>query len=237
MSKYQAYVDRVTSNGINNSFQEDMSSSSKRQAYENLLTSPTLTSVDEMELVEQSDKTYELKLKESKPSIVSDIDSFYKRVVLFPPDDGVRLGTYISHQGKTFLTTKIKGNEIYPEAEIEFCNYELLIKGKSEKIYVGEDVFNKPEYEYITTPDYTLPCVATSKIYSTLDNSQIPLPVGALYLYIPYHEEIDIPVNLKFMVHGNQYTATTVEKIGLIKDKNGEWHGCLEIRGQREVKK
>lgn len=199
-----------------------------------ILNSPTLTSVDEMELVEQLDRTYELKLKESKPSIVSNVDSFYKRTVLFTPDDGIKLGSYLNYEGKTYLATKIKGNDIYPEAEIEFCNYEFTIKGIETEIEIGKDKFDKPEYEYITTPDYSIPCVATSKIYSTLDNSQIPLPVGALYVYVPFHEDIEIPVNIEFMVHGNQYKATTVEKIGLLKDAFGKWYGCLEIRGQRE---
>lgn len=235
MSKYQAYIDRVTASG--NTYQEDVMNSTKRQAYEYIMSSPTLVSIDEMELEEQSDKTFELKLKESKSSIVSDVDSFYKRTILFTPDDGVRLGSYMDYKGRTYLVTKTKEDEIYPQADVEFCNYEILIKGKDERFEIGKDEFNKPEYEYIAVPDFTIPCVATSKIYSILDNSQIPLPEGAINIFLPYHKEINVPINYEFDVHGDTFQVTTINKTNLLKDVNGELYGFIEIRGQRGQKK
>lgn len=231
MFNFQAYIDRVKPDGI--SFQTDISDSTKRQAYEYMMNSPSLTSTDEMELEEQSDKTYEVVLKESRPSIVSDIDSFYKRAILFTPDTEVKLGTYMNYKNVTYLITKTKGNEIYPEVEIEFCNYDFPIEVEKERVEVDRDEFGKPIYELIGE-DYSIPSVATSKIYSALDNSQMPLPVGALYVYVPYHKDVKIPINYEFVMYGDTYQVTSAPKTHLLKDENGELYGYLELRSQRK---
>lgn len=231
MHRFQTYIDRVNPDGI--TFQNSVSDSTKRQVYEYMMNSPSLVSTDVMEIEEQSDKTYKLVLKESKPSIVSDVDSFYKRTILFAPDSEVKLGTYMNYKDDTYLITKTKGNEIYPQVDIQFCNFDFLIEVEKVRIEVRKDPQGRPVYDYIGT-DYYIPSVATSKIYSTLDNSQIPLPVGALYVYVPYHEKIDIPVNVEFEMHGDTYQATTVSKVNLLKDENGKLYGYLEIRGQRK---
>lgn len=231
MHKYQAYISRVKPDGI--TFSDDTRNSTKRQAFESIMSSSTLSLVDEMVLVEQLDKTYKLELKETKPSIVSDIDSFYKRRILFTPDTNIRLGSYIEHRDKMYLLTKVNDDDIYPDAEMEFCNYEFLIKGKEDKIQIGMNEFNKPKYEYFTQPDFTIPCVATSKQYSALDNSQMPLPTGAVYVYIPYHEKVIVPVNYEFNIHGDNYKVSSSSKINVLKDQWGNSQGYIEIRGQR----
>lgn len=231
MSDLSAFYGRMNAGGTDH--RESFMSSTKRQVYNYIMNSPSRRTVDEMELVEQADKTYKLMHKESKYSIVSDKETFYKRTVLFLPDEDTKLGSYLQYDNKTYLTTNISDVDGYPQAFVEFCNFELLIKVEKIKIQVGTDNFGKPVWEYIGE-DYTIPAVATSKIYSTLDNSQMPLPVGALYIYIPYHEKIDIPLNYEFDMYGDTFQVTTVSKVNLLKDDNGDLYGYLEIRGQRK---
>lgn len=231
MSIYKAFRDRVRVNG--STYQEGVQGSSKQLQYTHIMTSPTRSSVDEMKLVKQKDGTFELELKESRYSIVSDIDSFYKRVILFLPDTVIKLGTYIQHKDDFYLVTKTKGNEIHPETEIQFCNFDFPIEVEKEKIMVGRDPFGNPIWDEIGK-DYTIPSVATSKIYSALDNSQMPLPVGALYVYVPYHEDIHIPINYEFTMYGDTYQVTSAPKTHLLKNKDGTLYGYLELRGQRK---
>lgn len=232
MSIYDAYRARVQA--ISYTSQDDLIASTKRQAHASMMDSPNLVVVKNMVLEEQEDKTFILSAREYKPSIVSDVDSFYKRKVLFTPDGGIPLGSYLEHRDKTYLVMKVNDDDIYPGAEMEFCNYEIEIKGAETRVQVGVDSFKRPQWSIIT-PEYSIPCVATSKIYSIIDNSQLPLPEGAMNVYVQYNENIVIPVNHKFEVHGDTYKVTTVSKINLLKDRSGGLVGYLEIRGQRWV--
>lgn len=230
MSKYSAFYGRHR--GL--SKQEAIISSTKNKAYNYIMGSPSRRTVEYMGLVEQTDKTYKAVSMEDKYSIVSDKETFRKRDILFLPDEGVELGSYLKYDNKIYLATGISDVDIYPQAFVEHCNYELLIKGDKTKVIVDYDERGRPMYDYVGSEDYTIPCVITSKIYSALDNSQMPLPTGAIMVYVPYHKEIDIPINHDFQVYGDSYKVTTVSKSDLIKNDSGKTIGVLEIRGQRE---
>lgn len=234
MGIYDAYRARVQAVSYTN--QDDLIASTKRQAHASMMDSPNLVVVKNMVLEEQEDKTFMLSAREYKPSIVSDVDSFYKRKVLFTPDGGIPLGSYLEHRDKTYLVMKVNDDDIYPGAEMEYCNYEIEIKGEKVKVEVGKDDLGNAKYSS-HQPKYKIPCVATSKIYSILDNSQIPLPEGAINIYLPYHENVKIPVNYEFVIYGDTFQVTTASKINLLKDRMGILHGFLEIRGQRGVSK
>lgn len=233
MGKYDAYIARVNING--NTFQEDIRNATYHQAEEFLMNSPARETVEVMQLIKQSDNTFRIEPKENKYCIVSDdrAEPLYKKTILFSPDEQVKSGTYIKYRGKVYLVTVNKDVEFYPESVMELCNYDVIIKGEKKRVQVGVDEFGKPKYEIISTPDYLLPSVYDDKIYSALDNSQISNPVGATMLYLPYHKEINIPVNYNFIVHGDNQQVTTIGKSKLLKDENGEWYGCLEVRLQR----
>lgn len=231
MSKYSAFYGR---HGNSETKAEALDDSSKRQAYNLIMNSPTRRTVELMQLEEQPDEIFGLVSVESKYSIVSDKETFKKRIMLWRPDEGVSLGSYLRYDGRIYLATDVSDIDIYPQAFVDHCNYEFLIKNEPVRTRVGTDERGRPVYEY-TESKYTIPCVITSKIYSTLNNSPVPLPVGAIMVYIPYHEKINVPVNHEFEVYGDKYKVTTVSTADLIRDRNGKVHGVLEIRGQREV--
>lgn len=231
MSIYDSYRNRVYSNSYTS--QEELINSTKKQVYDNLVNSPSMSVVEQLFLTKNPDGTLYPETRDFKPSIISDVDVFYKRKILFLPDTKLSLGAYIKHKDKTYLITKINDNDIYAEATMEYCNVQFLVKGKEEKIIDGLNELKKPNYVTIKLPDYVLPCVVTSKQYSALDNSQMPLPTGAIYVYIPYHKDIDIYVNYEFLVHGDNYKITSISKTMLMEDEFGNVSGVLEIRGQR----
>lgn len=232
---FEAFRGRVQADGIDH--REGFRNATKRQIHNYIKNSPTRVSVEHLELVEQDDKTWTLETTEVKDAIVSDKETFYKRTILFPPDEGVKLGSYMQYDNKVYLATGISDVDGYPQSFVEFCNQIIKVKGEKTEILTGKkDALGRPEKKIVQS-EYNIPCVATSKIYSVLDNSQIPLPEGAIMIYIPYHEKIDIPINYEFHIHGDTYQVTTVNKINVLTDENGMKYGYLEIRGQRDVNK
>lgn len=231
LDRYKAYIDRVKPDGI--SFQTDVQGSSKRKAYEYIMGSPALSHVNEMELVKQSDNTFTVEPKKTHPALVSDKDSFYERIILYLPDTHVKLGTYIKEKDDLYIVTLEKRNPIYPETEIKYCNFDLPIEVEKTRVEIGRDEFGKPVYEYIGE-DYTIPVATTSKMYSALGNSQVPLPVGAIYMYTPYHKDINIPTNYEFLMYGDTYQVTSSPKTTLLEDEDGVLYGYLEVRCQRK---
>lgn len=231
MDFYKAFRDRVQVAGY--TYQDSMQNSSKQLQHDHIMSSPTRATTDEMELVKQPNKTFKVETKESHYSIVSDVDSFYKRLILFLPDTYIELGSYVNYKNDTYLVTLTKGNDIYPEVEVQYCNFSFPVEVEKERIEVGKDEFGRPIYDYIGE-DYTIPSVVTSKIYSALDNSQMPLPVGALYVYVPYHKDIVIPINYEFVMYGDTYQVTSAPKTHLLKREDGSLYGYLELRGQRK---
>lgn len=234
MSKYSAFRNRTQASG--KTHRDGFRNSTKRQIRAYIENSPSRSIVDILQLEEQPDKTYDLVVAESQIAIVSDKETFYKRTILFLPDEDVQLGTYVKYDNKVYLATNISDVDGYPQSFVEYCNHSIKIKGEETRVLIGKDSLNRPQYKTISL-DFTLPCVATSKIYSVLDNSQIPLPEGAIMVYLPYHEKINIPVNYEFQIHGITYQVTTVNPINVLTDDNGQKYGYLEIRGQSDVKK
>lgn len=234
MSKYNAFRNRVKASG--ETHLDGFRNSTKRQVRNYILNSPTRSTVEVLQLEEQLDKTYKLITAESKVAIVSDKETFYKRTILFLPDEGVQLGSYVKYDNKVYLAMGVSDVDGYPQSFVEFCNQTIKVKGEATRIPDGKDALGKPKYKTVHV-EFDVPCVATSKIYSVLDNSQIPLPEGAIMIYVPYHEKIDIPTNYEFHIHGDTYQVTTPNKINVLTDENGVKYGYLEIRGQRDVNK
>lgn len=233
-SEFSAFRARMNSYGANE--KEEYMNSTKIIAREKILNSPTRSDVELLQLEEQLDKTYKLTASEVKPSIVSDKETFYKRTILFLPDEGIQLGSYLKYDNKYYLTTNISDIDGYPQAFVEYCNQTIKIKGEETKVLVGKDSLGRPQYKTVKV-EFNLPCVATSKIYSVLDNSQMPLPEGAILIYLPYHEKINVPVNYEFQIQDTTYQVTTVNKVNVLSDELGNKYGYIEIRGQSDVKK
>lgn len=231
MSKYSAYIKRVQAGG--KTHLDGFRNSTKRQIRNYILNSPSRSTVELLQLEEQPDKTYRLTTAESKIAIVSDKETFYKRTILFLPDEDVQLGSYVKYDNKTYLVTNISDVDGYPQAFVEYCNYRLDIKtGETVRIQTGVDERGRPIWDYIEKT-ITLPCTVSSKIYAVLDNSQIPLPEGAIMIQLTYHPDININVNDEFVIHGDKIQITTVSKDDLLFDDVNGLYGFYTLRGQR----
>jgi len=216
MSDFQAYRDRV--NAMGNSIQESMINNSKNLTTEQIMNSPSLSYVKLNDGID------------SLPCIVSDKDSFNKREFLFLPDSIINVGDYIHHDTFTYLATDRMRNEIYPELTGELCNETYRVKGGQTKQIVGHDEYtSKPIYDYIDEA-FDVPCVMTTKTYSTADNSPIPLPDGAAIVKLPYIEGMIPKVNDEFDHRGSQYQVTNVSYTNVINEV-----GYIEIRLAIEV--
>lgn len=217
MSKYEAYRERVGASGT--SVQDAVISTTKRQTVNFIMKSPSL------KYVLLNDET------EGKPCIVSDKESFNKRVFLFLPDTEINVGDYIHYDTFTYLATNRKRDNLYPELTGEVCNdmYKVLI-GQT-KVTIGRDDFNRPIYDYISE-SRDVPCVMTTKTYSTADNSAIPLPDGAMIVKLPYLEGVYPKVNDEFKHRSGSYQVTDVSYENVINEV-----GYVEIRLALEVDK
>lgn len=215
MSAYKSYRDRI---GVSGSTSQDaLHKSTKRQNYNYILDSPSKSDVLLNEEVE------------TRPCIVSNRESFNKRLFLFLPDTKVNIGDYIHYDTFTYLATDRNRDDIYPELTGELCNEVFKIKGNETRTIVGEDAFGRPLYDYLTE-EFDLPCVMTTKTYSTADNSAIPLPEGAMIVKIPYIENMTPNVNAEFKIWEEDYQITDVSYINVIHKV-----GYIEIRLAREV--
>jgi hypothetical protein len=215
MSDFQAYRDRV--NAMGNSIQESVINNSKQLTTEQMLNSPSLKYVKLNDGIE------------SLPCIVSDEDSFNKREFLFVPDSIINVGDYIHHDTFTYLATDRNRDDIYPELTGELCNETYKIITGQTKQTVGTDDFGRPIYDYIDEVD-NVPCVMTTKIYSTIDNSAIPLPDGSMMIKLPYLVGTLPKVNDEFIHHESHYKVTTISYENVIADV-----GYVEIRLQTGV--
>lgn len=216
MNEYDAYRNRISASGVN--MQDAIYQASKRKIINDLLNSPTLTRVRL-----NSDRRY-------YSVIISDIETFYKRVVLFMPETVVNVGDYVRHESSTYLATDCKKDNLYPQLYVELCNETFVLRKESTKIIIGYDEFKRPIYESTPTNEYQIPCVMTTKIYSIVDNSAIPLPDGAMMIKMPYIREQIPSVNYIITFHNAQYKVTTISYEKVINDV-----GYIEIRLQRET--
>lgn len=218
MSDYQFYLDRLgISAGVKTS-QDAIRESTKRQNYSFILNSPSKSPV------RLNDELEEL------PCIVSNKDSFNIRLFLFLPDTKVEVGDYVHHDTFTYLATDRNRNDIYPELTGELCNEMFRVKGLTVRQESEEvDDFGRPIYEDVSE-EYDIPCVMTTKTYSTADNSAIPLPEGAMIVKIPYKEDMIPKQNDEFKIWGEDYQITDVSLVNVIHGI-----GYVEIRLAREV--
>lgn len=196
MSPYSAYRERLNNSGSTS--QDSIINATKRQQMSLMMSSPTLSYVT---LNDEED---------TRPSIVSDIETFNKRRFLFLPDSEVNVGDYIKHDKKIYLATDKTTDEIYPQLFGELCNSVFkFVKGQT-RIIIDTDYRGAPIYETVDD-EVEIPCVMTTKIYSALSNSPIPLPSGAMIIKIPYDPEIVVPLNYPYKIKSSQYKVTSVD--------------------------
>lgn len=217
MSYFDAYKARVSPNG--ESMQDSTLSSAKRKAANDIMRSPTLS------YVKLNDGLSDV------PVIISDKETFHKRTFLFIPDTVINVGDYIRQQdGAIYLSINQKKNDIYPQLIGELCNEVFIMKTEPTRVTIGYDDFKRPIYRDIGSKDIPIPCVATDKIYSTIDNSAIPLPDGALMIRIPYDVNLIPKVNYIFNQRGREFKVNTISYDNVIDEI-----GYLEIRLQSET--
>lgn len=216
MSYLDAYKARVKASGA--SMQDAVLQTTKRQAYKYIMDSPTLSYV---RLNDNADMI---------PSIVSDKDTFHKREYLFVPDTAVNVGDYIRQDDAIYLAVDQKKNEIYPQLIGELCNETFTLElGDPIKVITGYDDNKRPIYEFISSTE-TLPCVMTTKIPSTIENSAIPLPDGAMIVRIPFIEDKLPKVNYIFTHRDQQFKVTTISYEHVVDNV-----GFIEMRLQKET--
>lgn len=231
---FDAYRARTQQDGLTH--EDGLVASTKRQVHNYIQSSPSKSIVEIFNIGKGLTDEYELISHGLKTTIVSDKETFYKRTILFEPDEVVDIGSYIKHDKRFYLMTEGSDVEIYPAGFLEFCNYTIKVPiGATVEIENGKDERDRPKYKYIT-PTMNIPAVVSSKIYSVLDNSQVPLPEGALMVKIPYHSTVTLKVNDILEVFGDETKVTTIAKESLLINDNNEYYGFYTIRCQKVTK-
>lgn len=215
MSIYDAYRARVGASGA--SMQDAVKNTTKRQAINYIMSSPTLSYV---RLNDDVDLT---------PVVESDKETFQKRIYLFLPDTVINVGDYI-HQSNNaiYLATDQDKDDIYPQLIGELCNEFFELVTEATKVIIGYNDFNRPIYRNVGAQTYLIPCVLTSKIYSTIDNSAIPLPEGSLMIRMSYDPLKIPPINYVFTYRGSPYKVNTISYENVVKEV-----GFVEMRLER----
>lgn len=196
----------------------EVKNSTQKSNYDAIMHSPTRKSVkinDELE---------------DKYCLVTDIDSYEIRQFLFLPNTVVNKGTYIHYEDYVYLVVKGTSNEDFPKVNALVCNFQFPIKKTVIREVVGKLPNGRPDIRDIESV-ITIPSVMSGKIYSTLDNSSLPLPEGVQSILIPFRDELP-EINQNLMVYNSQYRITEVLPQILIR--NNEVIGYFEIRLQRE---
>lgn len=167
--------------------------------------------------------------------IPSDIETYESRKFLFLPDTKIYKGDYISYDNFIYLVISHNTNDMSPQATARLCNYDFPIR--SEVVKTGEIAgyhLNGKPISKTQTIYHTKPCVMTSKIYSSGENSSIPLPDGAMTIYLPFVVDDPLPeLNQKITYRQSQYKVTDLIFQNVFKFDNVE-KGYVEIRLQRE---
>lgn len=215
MSYFDAYKARVNSSGA--SMRDAIQNHTKREAVNNIMSSPTLSYVR---------LNYNV---DSTPVIVSDKEMFHKRTYLFLPDAIVNVGDYIhQNDSTTYLAVDQKKDDIYPQLVGELCNEIFLLITEGARVIVGYDDFKRPIYRVVGAKMLNIPCVMTTKVPSMIDNSAIPLPEGAMIIKIPYVVDQIPPINYVFKYKdGLSYKVTNITYENVINNV-----GYVEIRLQ-----
>ena len=191
-------------------------------------TSPNLKKVT----IDDSDILYDC--------IISHDDKYWEKRFLFRPDVALPVGSYIHNdEGKygkhIYLALERTTDDIYPQLFGVKCNTYYEIVTGTRIIETGVDDFGMPIFE---EEDETLKirCHATTQAYSALSNSPVPLPSGAMNIYIPYDKAYAdlIQLNDKYVNNNAEYKVTEVVREHAIEEDN---EGYLIIYLQRKVEK
>lgn len=167
--------------------------------------------------------------------IPTNVDTYETRKFLFLPDTKIYKGDYINYDSFIYLVISENRSSIDPQATARLCNYDFPLR--EETIKTGEIAGYHPNGKPIPktkTIYHTKPCVMTSKIYSSAENSSIPLPDGAMTIYLPFVVDDHLPeLNQKITYRQSQYKVTDLIFQNVFKFDNVE-KGYVEIRLQRE---
>lgn len=178
----------------------------------------------------------QINFEDKQPCIVKDIENFKIRKFMFLPEAEIYLGDYIEHENFVYLALKQNTNDIFPYVECHHCNYEFPVRTETIKTVVGKLENGRPRYE-TKTIEITKPSVMIGNVYSSSDNSSLPLPEGSMTIYLPYHTGDTLPeLNFKITVEQSQYKVTDIIHQNVIHfHKLGYKKGYVEIRLQREA--
>ena len=220
MSKYEVYRRRMNKDGAT-----DLASQTRQQTKivqkQRLYDSPSLRFVD---IVEN---------EKDVPVIISeDTNRVKQKRFLFLPDTEIKIGWLIEDRNKTYLALNRSDDDIYPQLFCELCNHDFLIKEEKTEEIKGYDELGNPIYEETVIP-FTVPSVLYTNVYSTLGNSTLSLPSGALVVRIPYKEEYlnHIHQNDIYEMNTGLYVITEVSREYVFYEEEG----FLEITLQRKV--
>ena len=216
MSKYDFYRKRLNPKDVE--IHNIHSNSLVNSVRVKFFNSPTLNMVkrnDEEELVH---------------AIVSDDDRFGKRRFLFEPETETTVGDYIHYDGYTYLIMDKTTDQAYPQMFGMVCNIDYPFITR-ERIKVGTNEIGNPIYKDKTTINY-IKAIASSQAYSSLSNDPVPLPEGAMYIFMPYDKDREIEINEKYKDDYGEYKVTQVTTDMIV---NGE--GVLKVHLQKEVEK
>ena len=218
MSKYSHFRKSMNKYGENHS--DSMRNRTKIVERRRLLNSPTksyITINDNPEKI---------------PVIISEDDRMKEKRFLFLPDTHIETGWLIKDGQHHYLAVKRSDDDIYPQLFCELCNHEFIITTIKEKTIIGYNDLGYPEYDYVER-HVTTPSVLYTNVYSTLGNSVLSLPSGALKVRIPYKEEYLtlIKKNAQYTMNTGNYKITEISRDNAIYDREG----YLEISLQREV--
>lgn len=202
--------------------------------------SSRVTKLAQIELINKSPSrsTVGLHSKDNTQfAIVSDIDTYERRRFLFYPDVKVYKGDYIYHDDFTYLTVSHTTDDKFPQSIAMICNYDFPVRTEEYEsdVIIGRRPNGSPIYktEKIT---HFIPSAVTSKIYSQVDNSILPLPDGAMTVYLPYRPDEPMPEkDQELLVYDSQYYVADIIKTNILKF-NGIEKGFLELRLQRMQK-
>ena len=216
-SKYNQFRNRMSRRG--ESRPERVLNHSKRTIERRILNSPTLSHIEIVDVGKDI------------PSIISHDEKLQKKRFLFVPDTKVETGWLIKSRGSTFLSLIKTDDPLYPQVFCELCNHDFIIKD-TQRVMVGKNELGRPIYETITT-EINVPSVSYTNVYSTLGNSTLSLPSGAMVLRIPFKPEyLDlIKKNDEYSMNTGTYIVTEVSRQYVINDEEG----FLEISLQRKV--
>lgn len=221
---YESYRERMRANGGN--IVDSTKLTTKRSQLKEITTSPL-----------RADVYLNLDETNRYMCIPRDINTYEIRKFLFTPDTKIYKGDYIGFDGFTYLVIGANTSDTHPLATAQLCNFSIPVK--TETIYdktqvIGKESNGRPIYKSETVT-ITKPCVMTAKIYSTADNSSVPLPDGSMSVLLPYVINDPLPeLNQKITYEQSQYKVTdliyqNVVYFGDVKK------GYVEIRLQREA--